>query len=224
MNNVVTVVLAAGKGVRLGGPKALLLWPGRPGTKPMPLAVAHAEARLAAESSRVIVVARKPVVQALIPFVRPGLDLVVSTAPDDLGPAGSIATAAAKIAPTDRVLVCPVDTLPARAETVERLLSSLGAEGAAPIATRPRHGARTGHPVALWGSALERYRQPNPPPLREYLGELGDGCISVEVDDADVLADIDTPVEAMRYLRGPPTFLGLDPEVPQPRKSSPRRP
>ena len=146
---VVSIVLAAGKGFRLGGPKALLLWPRARGTKPRPLAIAHAEARLSAESQRVIVVARRQVIRALIPFVCPGLDLVASDAPDELGPAGSIATAAPRIDADDRVLVCPVDTLPARRAVTDKLLSALGTSGAPPLAARPRYGERFGHPVAM---------------------------------------------------------------------------
>ncbi len=207
MSDTVTIVLAAGKGMRLGGPKALLLWPGAPGTKPRPLAIVHAEKRLQAESTRAIVVARKQIVQILLPFVCPGLDLVVSDAADELGPAGSIATAVLRIKADDRVLVCPVDTLPAKRETVEKLLSALGSGGAPPLATRPRQGERFGHPVAMQSIALDRYRQPNPPPLRDHLRALGDACIGVDVRDPDVLVDIDTPADAMRFLHGPPQYL-----------------
>lgn len=205
MKDSVTIVLAAGKGMRLGGPKALLLWPS--GDKMKPLAIVHAETRLQTESKRVIVVSRKPIVQMLLSFVCPGLDLVVSDAVDELGPAGSIATAVARLDPADRVLVCPVDTLPARRETTAALLAALGSGGAAPLAVRPRHADRFGHPVALQAVALDRYRQPNPPPLRDHLRELGDACASVEVRDPDVLVDIDTPADAARHLRGAPTYL-----------------
>lgn len=205
MAETVAIVLAAGKGMRLGGPKALLLWPSAGSRKP--LAIVHAETRLQAECTRVIVVARKHIVQALLQFVCPGLDLVVSDAPDELGPAGSIATAVSRIQPTDRVLVCPVDTLPARRETAEKLLSALGPAGAPPLAARPKHGERFGHPVAMQGAALDRYRQPNPPTLREHLRALGDTCVGVDTRDPDVLVDIDTPADAARYLHGPPTYL-----------------
>jgi molybdenum cofactor cytidylyltransferase len=207
MAETVAIVLAAGKGMRLGGPKALLLWPGAKGTAPKPLAIAHAEARLGAESKRVIVVARKQIIQALIPFVRPGLDLVVSDAPDELGPAGSIATAAPRIGVGDRVLVCPVDTIPARREVTEKLLSALGTSGAPPLAARPRYGDHCGHPVALQSVALDRYRQPNPPPLRDYVHQLGDASVAVDVTDPEVLVDINKPADAVRYLHGPPTYL-----------------
>lgn len=205
MTETVAIVLAAGKGMRLGGPKALLMWPTARGAKP--LAIVHAETRLQAESKRVIVVSRKHIVQALLPFVCPGLDLVVSDAPDELGPAGSLATAVIRLKPTDRVLVCPVDTLPARRDTAERLLTALGTAGDPPLATRPKQGERFGHPVALQGAALDRYRQPNPPPLRDHLRTLGDACVGVEVRDPDVLVDIDTPADAARYLHGPPAYL-----------------
>ena len=207
MSDTVAIILAAGKGMRLGGPKALLLWPGAQGTKPRPLAIVHAEMRLKAESTRAIVVARKQIVQILLPFVCPGLDLVVSDAPDELGPAGSLATAVSRIKADDRVLVCPVDTLPAKRETVEKLLSALGLAGAQPLATRPKQGERFGHPVAMQNAALDRYRQPDPPPLRDHLRALGDACIGVEVRDPDVLVDIDTPADAMRFLHGPPQYL-----------------
>jgi molybdenum cofactor cytidylyltransferase len=207
MTDTVAIVLAAGKGMRLGGPKALLLWPGARGTKPRPLAIVHAETRLQAESTRAIVVARKQIVQILLPFVCPGLDLVVSDALDELGPAGSIATAVSRIKTTDRVLVCPVDTLPARQDIAERLLAALGSAGAPPLAVRPKCGERFGHPVAIQSSALDRYREPNPPPLRDHLRALGDACISVDIRDPDVLVDIDTPADAMRYLHGPPQYL-----------------
>jgi molybdenum cofactor cytidylyltransferase len=207
MADTVAIILAAGKGMRLGGPKALLLWPGAKGTKPRPLAIVHAETRLKTECTRAIVISRKHIIQLLIPFVQPGLDLVVSDAPDELGPAGSIATAVARLKPNDRVLVCPVDTLPARRETTERLLAALGTDGQTPLAVRPKVGERFGHPVAMQSVGLDRYRQPNPPPLRDHLKALGDAASGVEVRDPDVLVDIDTPADAGRYLQGPPTYL-----------------
>ena len=73
MTSTVSIVLAAGKGMRLGGPKALLLWPGPPGQKPRPLAIAHAEARLSAESSRVVVVARSAEERVIIRHSGPGI-------------------------------------------------------------------------------------------------------------------------------------------------------
>ncbi|WP_437596652.1 nucleotidyltransferase family protein [Sorangium sp. So ce590] len=211
MKTVITIVLAAGAGKRLGGPKALLAWPaGAKGGAERPLAIAHAEARLAAESARVLVVVRTSVFHALLAHVRPGIDLVSWTAPDDLGPAGSLAVAAPRIGDADAVVVTPVDVPPASAATVARLLARLdaGASSATPpLAVRPRHLGRGGHPVVLRAEALQRYLEPDPPPLRDHLRALGDRCVGEEVDDPRVLHDLNIPVDVIRVLGGPPRFL-----------------
>lgn len=214
MKRVITIVLAAGAGKRLGGPKALLAWPAATkGGAERPLAIAHAEARLAAESARVLVVVRNSVMNALLAHVRPGIDLVAWTAPDDLGPAGSLAVAAPRIGDADAVVVTPVDVPPASAATVARLLARLDAgasstaSGAPPLAVRPRHHGRGGHPVVLRAEALQRYLEPDPPPLREHLRSLGDRCVDEEVDDPGVLLDLNVPVDVIRVLGGPPHFL-----------------
>ncbi|WP_437500735.1 nucleotidyltransferase family protein [Sorangium sp. So ce1099] len=207
----ITIVLAAGAGKRLGGPKALLAWPAATkGGAERPLAIAHAEARLEAESARVLVVVRGSVFHALLAHVRPGVDLVSWTAPDDLGPAGSLAVAAPRIGDADAVVVTPVDVPPASAATVARLLARLDAGAsstAPPLAVRPRHLGRGGHPVVLRAEALQRYLEADPPPLRDHLRALGDRCVDEEVDDPGVLHDLNVPVDVIRVLGGPPRFL-----------------
>ncbi|WP_438032278.1 nucleotidyltransferase family protein [Sorangium sp. So ce204] len=211
MNRVTTIVLAAGAGKRLGGPKALLAWPSSTkGGAERPLAIAHAEARLSAESARVLVVVRSSVFHALLAHVQPGIDLVSWSAPDDLGPAGSLAVAAPRIGDADAVIVTPVDVPPARAATVARLLARLEAGASlatSPLAVRPRHIGRGGHPVVLRTEALQRYLEADPPPLRDHLRALGDRCVDEEVDDPGVLHDLNVPVDVIRVLGGPPRFL-----------------
>jgi CTP:molybdopterin cytidylyltransferase MocA len=205
---VVTVVLAAGKGERIGGPKALLAWPDPSGKGEVPLAIAHAEARLQAESGRAVLVVRKEVANALLGFVRPGIDLLVSSADDALGPAGSLATAAARLAKEETlVIVTPVDTPPAAAATVALLVDRL-VEGPDLVAARPVQGGRGGHPVVLRaGWLLSRFAVPKPPTLRDALGELGPACASVDVDDPRVRVDLDTPGEVASALGRPPRFI-----------------
>jgi molybdenum cofactor cytidylyltransferase len=212
MSEVVSIILAAGKGERLGGPKALLLWPStaQRGRTELPLAIAHAEARLEAESSRVLVVTRRPVFKALLAYIRPGIDLLSSDMPDDLGPAGSIAFGAARTGDAPYVLITPVDTPPARSDTTARLLDRLCGPGAGdppPLAVRPRYGERAGHPVILRAEALAPYRKPQPPALRDHLRTLGARCVDVEVDDSAVRLDLNTPADIMGALRAPPRFL-----------------
>lgn len=212
MTRAITIVLAAGKGERLGGPKALLAWPAASkGGPERPLAIAHADARLAAESARVLVVARTPVIQALLPHVRPGVDLVATTAADELGPAGSLAVAAARLGDADAVIVTPVDVPPVSGATVAQLLARLAAEAPAgtepPLAVRPRHHGRGGHPVVIRPEGLARYLEPDPPPLRDHLRALGPRCVDEEVDDPAVLLDLNTPLDVLRAIGGPPRFL-----------------
>lgn len=226
MIDVVTIVLAAGKGERIGGPKALLAWPSAlpkaSGARPagsgaaadLPLAIAHAERRLGAESARVLIVARKAIVNELLGYVRPGIDLLSSTAADELGPAGSLAFAVSRMGAPEAVVVTPVDTPPASREVVETLLERLR-QGAALLAVRPRHGGRAGHPVVMRPGALDPYRvsldarpKVELPPLREHLRSLGDRVADVDVDDASVLIDLDTTADAVKVLGAMPRFLG----------------
>jgi CTP:molybdopterin cytidylyltransferase MocA len=257
-NDVVAVILAAGKGERMGGPKALLAWPqavsvvppndasrggrvppppepsrparvvpppapsrtgrmapppepsrpGRPAVPMVPLAIAHAEARLAGECARALVVVRATMLTSLLGYTRPGIDLLSSNAADELGPAGSLAFAVSRLPAVAAVVVTPVDVPPARASTVARLLARLDQGGDRVLAVRPRVGARTGHPVVLRLAALEAYRSGSPPPLRDHLRALGDRVVDEEVDDPQVLDDLDTSADVVRLLGAPPRFLG----------------
>jgi CTP:molybdopterin cytidylyltransferase MocA len=205
VKGVVTVLLAAGTGKRLGGPKALLAWPWEKGRE-VPLAVAHAETRLAAESERVLVVTRRPMMTALLAYVRPGIDLLASDADEALGAAGSLAYAAARLGDADVALIVPVDTPPAKAETTARILARLAADPAL-LAARPSYHGRAAHPAALRRAALARYKESHPPPLRDHLKALGAACAHVEVNDPQVLVDLNTPADVMGVLRAMPRFL-----------------
>jgi molybdenum cofactor cytidylyltransferase len=204
---VITLVLAAGRGTRIGGPKALLAWTLLPQRWLLPLAAAHVEART--ESDRVIVVVRRDVAallakHAAVSFAKPGRgELCVSEAADALGPAGSIAAAMTTCAIADDaiVLVTPVDCPPASSSTVAALLAALSADPSV-AAAKPRHRGRnrrerSGHPVALRARLLASYRgATDPVPLRDVLGavearfvDVDDPAVATDIDDADALAD-----------------------------------
>jgi CTP:molybdopterin cytidylyltransferase MocA len=229
MKAVVTIILAAGTGKRLGGPKALLAWPSgipeargsstgagstgagaksappKPG-KEVPLAIAQADARLGAESARVLVVVRAAYMKPLLRHVRVGLDLLVSEAAEELGPAGSLAVAAPRVGDAEAVIVTPVDALPAKRDTVQKLLAALEADPSK-LAARPVYKGKNGHPVALRPAALARYAEPSPPSLRDHLRALGDAVVGVEVNDPTVLIDLNTAADVMGHLRALPRFL-----------------
>lgn len=204
MSRVVAIILAAGNGKRLGGPKALLAWPS--GKAEKPLAIAHAEERLSAESNRVLVVTRGPLLKALIKHVQPGIDLLASDAADELGPAGSLAYAAPRLGDAEIAVVTPVDNPPARADSVARLLDRLIADPSL-LAARPSYHGRAGHPVVMRVSALEPYKHPAPPTLRDHLRSLGDRCVDTELGDPAVLVDLNTPADVMGTLGALPRFL-----------------
>lgn len=201
---VTTIVLAAGRGRRLGGPKALLCWPLLPQKWIVPLGAAHVEARH--ESDRVLVVTRADLAAVLrqvapTTFAPPGKGrLVASEAPDELGPAGSLAAAVTHGVAGELALVTPVDCPPASGKTVQALLEALETQPDA-LAAKPRYEGRGGHPVALRRVALDRYRQPDPPPLRDHLRSLGERVLSVSVADATVRVDIDERRDFLRWVR-----------------------
>lgn len=223
--HAVTIVLAAGLGRRLGGPKARLAWPcdadlGGDSPAAEPLAWAHARARLHCESARVLVVTRAELADALSAWPVPaGAELVVSTEPDDVGPAGSIAAAARRLqddhalsATSLRAIVTPVDCPPVRGEVVAALLAALEPAQArtSPVAARPRHEGQRGHPIAMTGELFTAYLGADRPSLRDVLRAHAPRVCDVEVSDPGVLADLDTLEDYARLTgtREPPRFLG----------------
>ena len=187
------IVLAAGRGQRMGGPKALLLLDG------MPLVELHVSRALEAGVEEVVVVASPDVAPRLL-SLRAGLTVATSEAPD---PFGSLAVGLGRLAPEpedeDVVLVTPVDVLPARVETFAALLGAI--EAGAPAAV-PVHEGRGGHPVALGRRALAIGGAST---LREVLARAG--ATRVAVDDPRVVTDLDTPDDVVALTGAPPAFF-----------------
>lgn len=196
------IVLAAGRGERLGGPKALLLAP-RDGGGEGPLALLHVEAFLRASVARVLVVVRESVAELLAPLLPAGAQLVVSHAEDALGPAGSLAAATPYVGDAELVFVTPVDGAPVTVAVAEALVRALGATPGA-SAARPMFAGRGGHPVALTPRALARYAEPSPPILREHLRALG--LLDVPLNEPLVRRDLDTEADVRAAFGGPPRF------------------
>jgi molybdenum cofactor cytidylyltransferase len=185
------VVLAAGAGERMGGPKALLVVEGEL------LGRLHARRLREAGCVEVVFVTRAELVER---FANDAV-VVVSRAPD---PAGSLAVGLGALAAHggDVLVITPVDAWPARVETIARLVDAVrtGAEAAT-----PRFAGRGGHPVVLRASALSTYAA-SPRPLRDVLAALGDGRVRVEVDDPAVATDLDTPADLMAAAGAGPRF------------------
>ena len=194
------MILAAGQGRRLGGPKALLRWPFAGGA---PLAAAHARALTEADLHAVVVVTRAAVSDKLRPYLPPSATLVVSDAPDDWGPAGSIAAAVATVGVTRPLLITPVDARPVAGAVVRALFDAL--TDPAVDAARPMFQGRRGHPVLLAPSALDAYARVPPPILREHLRRLR--CVDVAVEEASILVDLDTVDDVAAVTGCAPEFV-----------------
>jgi CTP:molybdopterin cytidylyltransferase MocA len=151
----------------------------------------------------VIVVVREATALALRALAATtSAELCISREDDELGPAGSIARALSVLDDLDddtAVVITPVDCPPADEHLVRALLARFGAEDR-PLAVRPRHGDRRGHPVVVRARLLRSaYRGSAPPPLREMLRANLDRVVDLRVDDANILVDFDVPEDLVRY-------------------------
>ena len=218
---VTGIILAAGEGERMGGPKALLAvrWGEGPGE--LPLAIAHARSMLDGGVKRVVVVTRGPSARALSRFRENGLEIIVSEAEGSLGPAGSLGVAlrfvegpeAPPPVPRGAVgplyLVTPVDTPPPTSAVRSALRDALTAHPSA-AAARPVFEGRRGHPVLISGEALQPMKSEAPPTLRDLLRDLGDACIDVTVTDPRATLDLDRPEDVEGWYKAPPRFFSAE--------------
>lgn len=192
------IVLAAGKGRRMGGPKALLMVDGKP------LIAAHVQ-RLREVGCRPIIVVTRTGLAAAIGDM-PGVHVI---AVDTGSMAESLTVGLSVLAPTPErvVLITPVDTLPARSTTLRALLTAASSEGTQ-VAT-PQYRGQSGHPIAMREQLLQDFRARAHGTLRDLVRSPGAQRRRVEVDDATVLVDLDTPVDLATLRPGlVPRFAG----------------
>lgn len=176
---MIGIVLGAGIGSRMGGPKARLLIGGET------LSALHAQRlREAGCDEVVVVVGQHDAIDATI---------AISNAPD---PAGSLAVGLRAV-DGDPVIVTPVDVIPAHVETIRALVRALEGHDAA----TPRFRGRGGHPVIIRRAAIEIGK-----PLNGVLERLGERRACIDVEDAAVVTDLDTPDDVVRATGSPPRF------------------
>ena len=118
------------------------------------------------------------------------------------GMASSVAIGFAAIADgeADAAWLWPVDHPDVRADSLARLAEALGEHEVA----RPRFEGRGGHPPLIARSVWPRLVgcASAPGGARDVLAEAD--VIAVELDDAGVVRDVDTPEDALRAGRGDP--------------------
>lgn len=170
------IILAAGWSTRMGHPKALTLIGGEP-------AVARI-VRACRDAGLTDVTVVAPPGVAL-----PPLEARILVNPDpDAGRTGSL-----QLALRGNCLVWPVDHPLASADTLRRLVETRGDW------VIPERAGRGGHPIVLRGRAVELVRRAtSDTPLREALRVPGLLATRVPVEDAGVVANLDTPADLQR--------------------------
>jgi molybdenum cofactor cytidylyltransferase len=180
------IILAAGRSSRMGAPKALLAASDtdtflsrlvatlRAGGVPDPMVVArHDDERVRAEAGRC------------------GADLIVNPRADEGGQLSSILAGLAAVdhARVRALLVVPVDAPMVKPQTIAELLAAFDATRA-PVVRACRHG----HPVLFSRAVFDDLRRADPSlGAKAVLRAHAAAIVNVDVDDAGVLGDIDTP-------------------------------
>ena len=192
---VAAVVLAAGRGRRAGGPKAVLRIGGdtflahvvsrlsRPGVDRVVVVLGHDAPRIVAEAalaSSVIVVVNEGWEDGMLGSVLTGLD-------------------AAERDGADAVLVHPVDHPLIEAATVDRVVGALQAGARVAV---PTHGGRRGHPGGFSRAAWPALRAAPPAQgARSVLSSHAEWIVHV-LGDPGCVAGIDTPEDYRRLIGG----------------------
>lgn len=186
------VVLAAGASTRMGRPKALLRWRGRP-------FVFHVleQARVAGASPVVVVEGA-----VVLPSEALGGAVVVRNEAWAEGPLGSLQVGLRAVVEAGwrgPVLVLTVDRPHIAESTVQALARAVKEDPRA--VWQPRLGERRGHPIVYPGDlvpALMALRPPKTP--RDLLAEprIASRRRQVEVDDPAVLDNLDAPEDLER--------------------------
>lgn len=191
------VVLAAGRSARMGSPKALLDFLGRP------FAVRILEALEALEvKTRVVVLG--PDAPRIQPVLAGHVCLIVENPEPETGPIASLRGALRALQPLQpsAVLVWPVDLPHVRVATLERVLEAHRLTEAPAVV--PTFGERRGHPV-IWGSALFGELLASKAATREgaraVLHAHEKEVVSVPVDDPAVIDEVNTPEDYERLVR-----------------------
>lgn len=175
------------------------------------MAIAHAKTHLDGGAERVILVTKAEVAGVLAPFAQRGLDIVISSEPHEVGPAGSIRHALKMLGDHgDWLMIEPVDMPPSSAAIRKELLAGALRSPDAE-AVRPVYEGRRGHPVLVRRRALAPMLHEQPPPkLRDLLHALGDKVVDVDVPDVRAVTGFDVPEDVERFYGEPARFFHQD--------------
>lgn len=197
MTRSFAILPAAGRSVRMGRPKLLLPWRDRP------LIETVLDAWQASRVDRVVLVVHPEDSALAEAGRRAGVEVVVPTLPP-IDMKASIALGLSRIAErwapvsADVWLVAPADMPLLTAAAIDTVLAAHDPQAPRPIL--PRHAGRNGHPVLFpWSIAQQVSELAENEGLNALVARQEPRRI--DLDDAGILADLDTP-EAYRRLTG----------------------
>jgi len=206
MSAPAAILLAAGEGRRMGGPKALLVVDGTP------LVLAHVE-RLREIGCRPIVVVVRSAMVEHVHAVLGDKSWVQIVASDTSSMVASLVVGLQRGVPSagQAVVVSTVDSLPVRRSTLSALLSALSENGVE-VAT-PCHQGRGGHPVVVRGSLLQALLRGYPGTLRDLIRSAEAQRVRLAVDDPAVTIGLDTPADLAAARPGLTPWFALTPRA-----------
>ena len=192
---LIAIVLAAGRSSRMGRPKALL-----PHADGVTTFVAHAIRTCRGAGIATVIVVGRPHDDELRLEVEREQGTFVANPVPDRGQLSSLLAgldAAERQDPTDAIMVFPVDVPLITVAVVKRLMAG-AALTTVPI-VRTSAGGKHGHPVIFKRPAFDELRAADPTVgARAVVRASPERVAEVDVSDADVAVDIDTPEDYRR--------------------------
>jgi CTP:molybdopterin cytidylyltransferase MocA len=187
VNAPAAIVLAAGEGRRMGGPKALLVLDGKP------LVCGHVE-RLGEVGCRPVVVVVRPSIFGDVRRLLGAVPAVHLVASETSSMAASLAVGLEHVPPaTQSVVVSMIDARPVQCATLQGLIATVMEEGV--LVATPSYAGRGGHPVVARETLLRRFRHGYRGTLRDLIRSVEPQRRRLDVDDAAVGDDLDTPAD-----------------------------
>ena len=201
------VILAAGASTRMGRDKALLPWPLRSRTETFLTAAMDA---LATTCDFVLVVAGANI-ESLRPIVDARSGFIIRNPEPERGQFSSLRVGLQDVLNRgwDATIVTLVDRPAADRRTVAALkqhfLRGLGRTGEELWSVVPEYAGRHGHPFVAGREMMEAFlRAPESHTAREVEHEHQAHVAYLEVDDAKVVANVDTPQEYQALVEDRP--------------------
>jgi molybdenum cofactor cytidylyltransferase len=196
---VAGIILAAGRSTRMGTSKAMLV---APDGRSFVARLAETLCEGGVDAPLVVGRADDDPLRAEVETIGCGVRFVVNTDADE---GGQLSSLLAGLRKADRpgvraLMVVPVDAPLITADTVASLIAVFSSTGA-PI-VRARHQGWNGHPVIFSRAMFDELRRADPEVgAKAVLRAHPAAIVNVDVDDAGVVGDVDTP-EDYRKLFG----------------------